>query len=363
MDMPSIASRVATRYRVFKAFTYAEALETLGFPSTDRPTDAQVQTAYRAKVTEILRENPAEAADQTALKPYNIAKDVLTGHLRPDRDLGAPRDPPAPETEPWDGPIANPKGRPKPDPVRITFEEAFAEAGVHQVDWKFKTQTSYGGYGDTRSSAYVLYGVDGETHVFVAAQHYTARNAYTGEDIDEWWMLQRKVRGEFRTLAPKVIRDLYGEFPHELKKGYGAKVNMIPEGAKFTERMDDHLTKAVSFKDAVSLLGLVGEDDPWQNRKRDIRINIVYGKLGEGNPVVITVNGREFQLGPELSKALDKKGILKAIFGTYYSPGSHKVITKMRGGGKPILKALAQVVTSPPELKEILESAAVEDAA
>jgi hypothetical protein len=208
-----------------------------------------------------------------------------------------------------------------------------------------------------------MYGVDGETHVFVAAQHYTARNMFTGEDVDTWWMLQRKVRGDFRTVAPKVIRDLYGEFPHELKKGYGAKVNMLPEGTKFTEKVDHIMLKSIAFKDAVGLLGLVGEDDPWRNQKRDIRIEIVYGKMGETDPVVLTVNGREFKLSPETSKALDKKGVLKAIWGTYYSPGSHKVITKMRGGGKPILKALAAVVTSPPELKEILESAAAADAA
>lgn len=366
--MPSIASRVATRYRVIKAFTYAEALSTLGFDPGERPTDAEVQKAYRSRVTQVLRANPAEAADQTALKPLNRAKDVLTGKLEPDRDVGNPirREPeadPGGGHGPVDFGFPGTNGRPKPEPVKITFAEAMSDAGVHQVDWKFKTATSYGGYGDTHSSAFVIYGVDGETHVFVAAQHYTARSMFTGEDIDTWWMLQKKVRGDFRTVAPKVIRELYQEFPNELKKGYNAKVNMLPEGTKFTEKINHTNLKSIAFKDAVGLLGLVGADDPWRNQKRDIRIEIVYGKLGEVDPVVLTVNGREFKLSPELSKALDKKGVLKTIFGTYYSPGSHKVITKMRGGGKPILKALAAVVTSPPELKEILESAAAAEAA
>jgi hypothetical protein len=363
----SIAARVATRYRIVKAFTYAEALSTLGFGPGERPTDAEVQKAYRSRVTEVLRANPEEAADQTALKPLNRAKDVLMGKLEPDRDLGGSprRNEPGPGGgDPVDFGFPGTNGRPKPEPVKVTFAEAMSEAGVHQVDWKFKTATSYGGYGDTHSSAFVIYGVDGDTHVFVAAQHYTARNMFTGEDIDTWWMLQRKVRGDFRTVAPKVIRDLYQEFPHELKKGYGAKVNMLPEGTRFTEKINHLQLKPIAFKDAVGLLGLVGEDDAWRtNRKRDIRIAIEYGKIGEGDPVVITVNGKEFKLSADVSKALDKKGVLRAIFGTYYSPGSNKVITKMRGGGKPILKALAAVVTSPPELREILEAASAVEAA
>lgn len=356
------ANRVATRYRVIKrAFTYLEALETLGFSPTDRPSEAEVQKAYRAKVTEVLRNDPSEAADQVALTPLNQAKDILRGHLEPDREVRTP----STRSEPG-APVDFGFGRDraKPKPVRVTFEEALSDAGVRQVDWKFKTQTSYGGYGDTHSSAYVIYGVDGEAHVFVAAQHYTSRNAFTGEDVDTWWMLQRKVRGDFRTLAPKVIRELFKEFPHELKKGYSAKVNILPEGTKFTKNTDHLQPKAVSFKDAVVMLGLVGADDAWQtNRKLDIRLEIQRGKLGEVDPVAITANGREFVLSPDVSEALRKKGVLKAIFGTYYYPGSHKVITKMRGGGKPILKALAAIVKSPTELRDILESASLAEAA
>jgi hypothetical protein len=364
--MPTTAKRVATRYRIIKrATTYLDALAILGFSSDERPEEAEVQKAYRARVVKIIRANPSEAADQKSFIPLNLARDTLLGKDRrnlPPMERG--------ESDVGDSGFGDSGfggfGGPmeKPEPVRITFQEALSDAGVHQVKWKFKTATSYGGFGDTQSSAFVIYGVDDETHVFVAAQHFRSRNAFTGEDVDTWWMVQRKVRGDFKTLAPRMIRELYEEFPHDLKKGYGAKVNILPEDAKFTEQVSSLRLKPVAFKDAVGILGLVGEDDAWRtNRKRDIRLEIIYGKQGEGDPIVITVNGRDFKLSLETSKLIEKKGILKAIFGAYWYPGSHKVITKMRGGGKPILKALGAVVDSPAELKEVLVAASAEEAA
>lgn len=368
--MTTTARRVATRYRVIKrATTYFEALGQLGFSSADRPAEAEVQKAYRSRIVAILRANPDAAKDQQAFIPLNLARDVLLGKDR--------RNPP-----PMDAPGGGASGlddfdygkyddfgggrREKPEPIRVTFHEAMSDAGVHPdgVVWKFKTATSYDGYGDTSSSAFVMYGVDGDTHVFVAAQHFKSRNAFTGEDVDTWWMLQRKVRGEFKTLAPRVIRELYEEFPNELKKGYNAKVNILPEGTKFTEKVTSLRTNAVAFKDAVGILGLVGEDDSWRkNRKLEVKLEIKYGKMGEGDPITITVNGREYPLSVETSKLIEKKGILRAIFGTYFYPGSHKVITKMKGGGKPVLKALALVVDSPPELRQVLETASADAAA
>lgn len=351
----NLASRVATRYRVVTAFTHAQALEVLGFSAGDAPTDDEVNQAYRLRIKDIIRKNPAEAGNQVTMKPLNQAKDILIGRLEPDRDPGG-RAPGGVNAEPVDFGFG---GRPtaKPDPVRVTFDEAMKDAHVHQVDWKFKTSTTHGGYGDTASNGYVIYGQAGDTHVFVAVQHYRSRNAYTGEDVDVWWMVQRKATGEIRNLAPKVIRELYEDFPYDTKK-YNAKVQILPEGTKLTEQLI-HLSKvkSIAFKDAMVILGLVPGDDAWANRPKDIRLRIL-----NDHPewsVQLTINGRDHTLSPESSKALETKRILRKIFGTYYYVDSKKVLTKMQGGGKAVLKDIANaLIGEPAELKQVLEAAA-----
>jgi hypothetical protein len=363
----SLTLRVTTRYRVAhaflkKAFTYAEALAVLDFPKGSNPSEAEVQSVYRTKVREALKADPEQAKEQEVLIPLNRAKDVLTGKLAPDRDQGPP--PSSGEDDGGFGGIDpndfgfGRRDRPAPEPVKVTFEDAMKDAGVHQVDWKFKTTTSYGGYGDTHSSAFVIYGVAGDTHVFVAVQHYTSRNAFTKEHIDTWWMKQRKVHGDLRTVAPKVIRELFDEFPNPTKK-YNAKVEILPEDTKLTQRFTHLKLRPVAFKDAMGLMGAIGDDDPW---KKDRKLAVTLRIVDEGSyphlDIEIDVNGKVYLLDSESSALLKSKRILDKIFGAYYSMHSRKVLTRAKDG-KLVMEWMAKNLTKEPQdLKDALLAAA-----
>lgn len=327
------AERVAFRYkarilyaRLIKAMSMGEAKETLGFPPSSDPNSQEINKAYRDLA---FRNHPDRGGDPTKMVEINVAKDILEGKERPTGGAGYYQGP-----EPPTGYAGPP--REKPEPRKVSFDEAKSKAGVPQADWKFKTQTAFSGYGDSKASGFVVCGKLGDKLVFVAVEHFRAQNAFTGEDVDEWWMDSVTASGTFRNVAPKVIRQLYARFPNMSKK-YNAKVEILPEGTALTKRMLLMRARAVSFKDAMAIIGEIDQNDPWAQRKVTIQIITHSRGLGEHNyDVEVVVNGKGYKLRKDNADKMQEgyRDVLRLIFGDYYYDDSKKLLTRAKNGPK-----------------------------
>lgn len=344
--------RVASRFLYLRlAMSLEEAKQVLGFPPSANPSESEISKAYKQKA---LEHHPDRGGDLSKMVEVNKAKDLLTGKDKPSF------------SDDWDrsdGPSYRPEPRPRPDPVRVSFEDAKSKAGVPTgVEWKFRTTTGYSGHGDHSVSASVVVGALGDKWVFVAMEHFTRANAFTGEDEDVWWMSTQVRSGALRDVAPKVIRDLWDTFPNTTK-GYNAKVELLAEGTPLSSKLLLSQGRAMAFKDALDILGAISDDDPWKGRK--LQITMVLNSKGledSGKSIDVIVNGREFKLRPESVEFLDKKSkFLRVVFGTYYYwMGDKKVLTKVKDA-KKVLEYLAEKLTAEPQaLRDALMAAAAQ---
>lgn len=353
-------ARVAKRWRLaVMTMPVSDALKVLGFPPNAEPTDDEVHRRQRQKAVEI---HPDRGGDPAALVEVNNAADALKQYNeRKDQGGGVDVDPGYGGGY-GGGYTSGP--RPKPEPQHITWEQAEAAAGgvPSGVDWKFKTQNAYGGYGDTSSVGFVVVGLMGEDKwLYVAVEHYTSRNPFTGEDVDEYWMKSQVYMGTLRDVAPKAIRAMF-QFPH-VSKQFNAKIELLPEGTLFNQKLSLMMhARAVSFKDGMELLGELREDDPWKGRK--LQITMVLNSEGYGEDrketIELLVNGRSFKLDAQSVEYVKKKTkVLDLIFGTYvYFHGDKKMLTKAKNG-KKVLEFLAEkLVHEPQQLRDALLAAA-----
>jgi hypothetical protein len=253
--------------------------------------------------------------------------------------------------------------RPKREKEEVSFEKAKDMAGVPSgVTWVFKTDTMHGGYGDKSVIGFVIYGKTDSKHIFVGVENYSNRNAFTGEDTDVWSMrvydypLSGKTVAE---LAPKVIREAFGDFKHCDRK-YNAKVQMLDGETTFKQQLATRMTRSIAFKDAMVMLGEVNQDHAWANRKLTVEIRLKSAGAGYNDySVILTINGKDYDLGTEAYKKLDANygKVKNLIFGDYAYEDSKKVITRMQKA-KPILKWLAEKVATDDDLKQALLAAA-----
>lgn len=346
----NLHERVAARYRLLFAMSYGEALEVLGVPPG--ASAEEISKAYKRKV---LENHPDRGGDPTKMVELNVAKDIIDGKGRPSYD--------SPSYDSSPGSTYNPPPRPKPEPVRVSWEDAEAKANVPKAKWIFKTANAYGGRGDTTSTAFVVCGELGpEKYVFVAVESYKHQNPFTGEDIDTYWMKATPFSGTLREIAPKAIRQMF-DFPHT-GKNFNAKVQILPEGIAFSTKMM-FLTSArtVSFKDAMEMLGELKDDDPWKNRKLQVEMILnakdQYGPNAEFK-IELVINGRPHVLEQQSVMFIkDKTRILDTVYGTYfYWSGDKKNLTKSKNG-KKVLEFLAEKLTHEPQsLRDALTAAA-----
>jgi len=328
--MPA-AERVSFRFRtrslyarLIEAMSMGDALEALGLPVGSSPTPQEVSKAYKDKA---FKNHPDRGGDPTKMVEINVAKDILEGKERPTGGGGGYS---APEPSGYTAPQ-----REKPEPRRVSFDEAKSKAGVPQADWKFKTQTAFGGHGDTSVSGFVLCGKLGDKLVFVAVESYRSQNAFTGEDVDEWWMKGATGQGSFRDVAPKLIRQLFSSFPH-LSKKFNAKVEILPDGAVLNERMLFSRNRAVSFKDAMAMMGEIDQNDPWAQRKVTVQI-ITHSRkemTDRDYDIELVVNGKGYTLRKDNADKMQSGSakIMQAIFGDYYYDESKKLLTRSKNG-------------------------------
>ena len=351
----STAERVSFRFRtrslyarLIKAMSMGEALETLGFTPGESPSPQEVSKAYKERA---FRNHPDRGGDPTKMVELNVAKDILEGKERPTGGGYGGPEAPSGYTAPQ---------REKPEPRRVSFDEAKSKAGVPQADWKFKTQTAYGGHGDTSVSGYVVCGKLGDKLIFVAVESFRSQNAFTGEDVDEWWMSTIKVSGTFREWAPKVIRQLFSSFPH-LSKKYNAKVEILPDGAVLNERMLFSRGRAVSFKDAMAMMGEIDQNDPWAQRKVTIQI-ITHNRkeMADRNyDIELVVNGKGYTLRKDNADKMQAGSakVMRAIYGDYFYDESKKLLTRSKNGPQVMQWMIDNLRSEPDDLLAALQAA------
>lgn len=341
--------RVALRYRLFLAMSLEDAARVLGVSPNASPEE--ISRAYKRKA---LENHPDRGGDNAKMVEVNVAKDVL--------EQKRPSSPPPRGPSEYQGP----KWEPPPKKVtRITFDEALQKAHVPGgVTWLFRTQTAYGGYGDTHNAGTVLYGQTASEHVFVSIYNHRAENVHTGEDTDVWEILTGRypLQEDLARLAPEVLRKLHKDF--DGVKGYNAKVVLHKPGTPLSESILYGGTP-MAFKDAMVQLGLVGDDSKW---KTDRKITVVMvlnqtrGEMGDsGHEITLVVNGKRYDLDKASVELIEKKSkVLPALFGTYfYFAGDKKDVTRSRVG-KDVLEWLSKkLVGEPQELRDLLEKAAV----
>jgi hypothetical protein len=337
-------NRILRTARLFIAMSVDEAASILGVSSSATPEE--IQKAYKAKVFE---NHPDRGGDPEKMVAVNVAKDVLDGKRSPSY---APSD---------SGYGYNAPKQPKPDPVRVSFEEAMGEANVPTgVDWKLVGAPAYGGYGDTSISGCVVYGQKGTQHIFVSLYHKQSKNAFTGEDLDTWTasVVDEPLSKPADKLVPAIFKRLYSEF-EGTKKGFSGKVALANDLPKITEAIMWFKGRDMAIQDAIDQLG--GATAPAAGKKLSVVMQLV--STGTGYPqeegITIIINGREYPLEKRAADYVIKKtSILRTIFGAYfYFDSSKKDLTRAKKG-KDVLRFLSEIVGfDNEELRDLLMAA------
>lgn len=342
---PDLANQIVVNaewfYRAYQfhvaAMSMQEARELLDVK--DNANHDVINKAYKEKAFQF---HPDRGGDPSDMVKINVARDILLGKQRPEKGYG-----PAPS------PTYRTKPHKPPKKVRITFEEAARKANVPTsgVEWKFITDSGYGGYGDKHYSGRVLYGTDKQNHIFVGIFEYRNLDMTTDTDIYEMWVSKDPISKSIAKVAPAVIRALWKNF--DGCKQYNAKMYVIdPPEKKLDKKIIYSLGKRrrVSFKDGMALMG---QDVPakW-GKKVDIVLEVGREQSGFGsNEVTLVVNGKPFKLNDQSLKYIQKKHMLTVVFGDYFYPDSKKNLTKMRKRKDEILGFLLAVCkkTNEPE--------------
>lgn len=342
------------------AMTMESAKRLLGFNPEDQPTPREVKQAWKKKAME---NHPDRGGDAEVMRQVNVAHDVLTGKQRPDY-AGMPfeYEEPIPRTY-QQGPSAPVKKE------RVTWDEAWNRAGIpKQVEWKFATTKSYGGYdGETRNetkSGYVVYGRTDTLHVFVAIFHHALDDyqSHVDRNIYQMRIQTAPAAQDVAKVAPAVIRKLWQGF--DGVKGYGAKVYVLPEGTtRFDEKTDRTLYKLrkVSFKQAM---GLMGEATPsaWKG-KVDVVLELGSNPKGYGSdslPATLVLNGKPYRLSDQSNQAVWKARVYRFVWGPkgYFYPESKKNLTRIKNSKKVLEWLVNNLKNEPSDLMDGLRAAA-----
>jgi hypothetical protein len=342
------------------AMSLDTAKKLLGFEETESPSQQDVEKAWKRKA---LEHHPDRGGDAEMMKQINIAHDVLTGKQRPDRGGGSSR--PAPGGQPYDGPFTY---EPPPEKkVVVTWDEAARKAGVPTsgIEWKMKTDSGFGGYGDKTQRGFVLYGQTSSEHVFVGIYSRSVDpNMYTNTTVDvtEMWVERVPLNKPLATVGPKVIRDLWRHFTDV--KGYNNKVFVLAPGTKFEQRIKWSTSgRKVPFKTAMEQMGESAAPSGAPKGKIDIVLELD-GGLAPSYPAdygaSLVVNGRPYKLSDASNKLLWKARFYRFVWGPkgYYYGGSSKNLTRLKKAKKALTFLAEKLQGEPTALMEALQAAA-----
>lgn len=343
------------------AMSVQEAKETLGFKPSDEPSKDEIAKAYKNLA---FKHHPDRGGDPSKMVELNVAKDVLEGKQRPSGPSGPS---PSYHTQTYTTQRPDP-----PKPVHVSFQEAAQKANVPtDVEWKFKTDSGSGGYGDRSDTGFVVYGKSSTAHVFVAVYHlYDIGNMFEPKDIDmyEMWVQKVPVSQDLASVAPKIIRQLWDKFGRVKK--YNAKVMLLKPGFKFVD-----LGRAATIPGGRSIpfkvaLQEMGEDVPdrWKG-KAQIDLELAEEiKYPDNHPKfkghcygccrpVLVVNGKEYRLNDRASEAVHLNDIYKKIWGNlYWYCGSSKKRLNRVKNAKKVLTFFANLCEKYGEPKELVEA-------
>lgn len=306
----------AVLYADFEArMTRSEAAALIGVSP-----DADVSTIKKAHAKAIFSVHPDQGGSTEQAAKLNVARDILLG-----KRAAAPEGY-RPSTG-YTG-YSPPPSRPKPEKEVVTLEQAMRDGLVPEhTQWVFKTETAYEGYGDKHIMGFVAYGKTDTLHVFISVENYQNQDPYTGEDADIWMVDSYKRdlgAGEVATIAPTVIKNLWGNFQH-IKKAYNNRVVLLDGPPSFKTLFGAH-SRGMAFKDAMTQLGFSA---PATNRKVIIDMEIDDEMRESDNDARLVINGKVYKLGQAAYALMAKRGLLKLIFGEYFHQGGKKTLTRM----------------------------------
>lgn len=371
---PTLADRVAARYK--KALTWNEALSVLGLPAGSMPSDAEVQRAYRTKISPAM--HPDLGGDNAELVRLNSAKDVLLGKLKPDHDPSEA----GPSYGGGHGPI------PEPEEIKTTFQKAESLAGIPSgVEWFFVTDTHNSGYSSDEftnsNTGWVACGrVEGKRWVLVAAEHHYYRAYIPGGYFsmnepqapqDIWRIASFPLTTKSETpdaaeLYSGVVKAWkYFEW---IKKSFNSKVipakgwafgEKTPQGRELTIKQLIANEFGGEFTGKMSV-GIVYREAPYT--EEDTPSGYYKTKWGRPYQMELIINGRDFVFDVADLAILSRlrvggKEFIQRVFGDYPQHSSRpKDLTRNRDG-KLIMNWMVEHLTHLPDwVKDGLSRAA-----
>lgn len=381
------ARRVVSRF-IRQAMSYAEALDTLGFDRASHPSDSDINRAYRQKYIDNRRLHPDTGGDPTEAVKLNVAKDILSGKMKPDREAPGYRPPPRPtQNRPQDredryqqekarSEWADKNSPPKED------GESFRSA-VGGVDWKvcasvgngtsdYKVVNSPVGPMSYRSSkkSWLLIGK--------AQGRYVVQTITKSENR---WSIYHSVDNSQRSWSshplylPETV-DLLKVTPKIIKEmGSKGRVKYAVVSGGIDEGMFDRLSFTLALKDAVLGSGLV-EATSTSMRGRIPQIELIpvrniekarsipRTERGPGGAYAydwyLSINGNKHELSREDVESLGRHHILMSIFNYDFTKGGRN-ISRLRGGFMKLdsVSALQQMAKALPKFARVLTEAAM----
>lgn len=396
----AVAHRVSRRYldqrtarqvvaRLVWAMSRDQAKRVLKLPDNPEPSETDINRAYRALVTQAIRENPGAAADQTALTELNIAKDTLRGqfdrHRREGPNAPEPSTPPNSRTRERPREEEAPPPDPPPVPPGDPFTVMFHSLG--NVDWKIAT-------GGAHKSEYIVesegpprkgYWLESDDIILVGKTdtHYifakiTRRHSSRQDHRDktffvrwEGFKMARPIDAhDLMKLAPKVIKGMR-------EGAHGVAKFSVLEGTITEENIQKQVRRTrLSFPDAALGSGLLAEGgaeaptdrklqielEPIQNREKwkAVKDSGAVGKWYRGYDWFVHVNGKKTQLNEDEVEGLERTYILSGVFGYDFKKKIN--LTRLRGGRmkygpKDALEQLAKALHPGPLRETVLKAA------
>ena len=359
-----IAARVAFRVLAYPQppETYEEAAQLLGVPP--HASKSEIDKAY---LEQVRKNHPDRGGDPDKMVEFNVARDILEGKrnekwkaVEPgdEGDVGYP--------PPGSGGFTPPVEK----RVEVSLQAAMSKEGVPSgIQWVLASNT---GYGDQDMGAYsligiVYYGKTDTKHVFLGVYHDGGTNPFTRltTNIFSCIVQTYPITSSIAEIAPRAFRGIFSGFSG-LRKGYNAKVTILPDGFELTERnYYNPPGKEMSFKDAIVNLGLVGDDHRWKTNQK-LKVILVYHDSGFGEErkkaLDLEINGRTYVLNQAsvdfFTRKLEKN--LRIIFGNSYYDGSKKELTRIRNGKKVLAELSEALKTEPQELRDLLAQASAQ---
>jgi hypothetical protein len=348
------------------SMTRSKALSLLGFSPNDNPTDSEVRAAQRAKAN-IYHTDKITGGNAERMVETNVAGDILTGKMKPDREDFSTAKPTSPSwqkepvrtTETYNWEERAPRGR------KVNFTQAEKEAGIGDgIDWIFVTSRQMSG----NYSAFAAFGIDVDTCVFAAAVHFYKEFPFENH-IEDFWKVEKKEIA--LTKNPSLIRN---EINNILKsagypKPFNGRVILAPRGWIFNQKVLDG--NATNIEQALINKGIIKETKTSKKHSADLIYHSAYvEKPGfykvpghhDYIKVELIIDGISYFLSErDLNKLMSAEfGITtkvfpNIVFGDYYYNESKKNLNRI-AAGKMFTKWLAEnLVDIPEEVAEILK--------